>query len=356
MATNSVKARSSFEQLKDDDTKWKNSVQINNNQNRRKEELSSDLETLFGEEAGIYETLQVEKGDSIGVRDRMENHEKFMALKEKKRSEEQTWEDRKRTAKEDSLYEKWASKLEELTDEEIRGKIEAFQEKSERHESIIKQISAIETQTDSARAGTSMEKAMEERSDALDELSRTYNQNLESITGDLLVGALREDSFEENRSEVYTRADKILNKITAGRFTLLINEGEKTGFRAYDKDLSMGQDLEELSTGTRIQLLFAVRLAYIEQMEKGTALPILADELLANCDDERAGIIIETLSEISKSRQVFYFTAQGDEVSKWKEHLAKDSGASFGLHILSGSDSDNEEFPEELSKDQDQPA
>mgnify|MGYP006291912727 FL=1 len=82
----------------------------------------------------------------------------------------------------------------------------------------------------------------------------------------------------------------------------------------------MGLQVDELSTGTRIQMLMAVRLAYIETQESRYKLPILADELLANSDDQRARAIIEALVEISREgRQIFYFTAQHDEVSKWKQ-------------------------------------
>ena len=44
------------------------------------------------------------------------------------------------------------------------------------------------------------------------------------------------------------------------------------------------------------------------------------DELLANSDDNRALTIIEAVNESAKERQVFYFTAQKDEVEKFRIH------------------------------------
>ncbi|HKL72440.1 MAG TPA: hypothetical protein VJ855_07290, partial [Marinilabiliaceae bacterium] len=129
-------------------------------------------------------------------------------------------------------------------------------------------------------------------------------------------------TLNENRPEVFKRANEIFGKITLGRYKLLLNEKGDANFRAFDTVSNRGYDLTELSTGTRVQLLLSVRLAYVETVESSIKLPLLADELLANSDDERARAIIEALIEISREgRQVFYFTAQADEVDKWQAHL-----------------------------------
>jgi hypothetical protein len=75
-------------------------------------------------------------------------------------------------------------------------------------------------------------------------------------------------------------------------------------------------------------------------------LPILADELLANSDSSRAEAIIDALTEISRDgRQIFYFTAQEDEVMKWKAYLAEDEEIEVNVHILS---KDGKSFREKL--------
>jgi hypothetical protein len=66
----------------------------------------------------------------------------------------------------------------------------------------------------------------------------------------------------------------------------------------------------------------AIRLAFVENVERGPKLPILLDETLGNSDELRAGAIIDAAIEISRNgRQVFYFTAQGDEVARWQARL-----------------------------------
>ena len=62
----------------------------------------------------------------------------------------------------------------------------------------------------------------------------------------------------------------------------------------------------------------AVRIAFVEEMEQGPKLPLILDEVLGNSDEHRARAIIDATIEIGRSgRQVFYFTAQHDEVGKW---------------------------------------
>jgi len=50
----------------------------------------------------------------------------------------------------------------------------------------------------------------------------------------------------------------------------------------------------------------------------GFQLPLLMDEILGKSNDARAQTIIESVIELCKDgRQIFYFTAQHDEVGKW---------------------------------------
>src|SRR5690606_25685238 len=74
--------------------------------------------------------------------------------------------------------------------------------------------------------------------------------------------------------------------------------------------------------GTRVQLLLAVRVAFVETQEQGARLPLVFDEVLANSDDDRAQAAIEAVMALARAgRQVFYLTAQWDEVSRWQRAL-----------------------------------
>ncbi|UHQ96232.1 ATP-binding protein [Natrinema halophilum] len=137
--------------------------------------------------------------------------------------------------------------------------------------------------------------------------------------------------METSRPDVFERAREILATITRGRYRLDFNESVAE-FYAFDESKQKGLALNELSSGTRVQVLLAVRIAFVEQQEQGVRIPILLDETLANTDDRRAKTIIESTIELARNgRQVFYFTAQGDEVAKWTAALESTNGVAHEI-------------------------
>jgi uncharacterized protein YhaN len=66
---------------------------------------------------------------------------------------------------------------------------------------------------------------------------------------------------------------------------------------------------EALSEGTRDQLYLALRVAAIEDhAERAEPLPFIADDLLVNFDDARAGAALELLAKFGRSTQTILFT------------------------------------------------
>ena len=118
---------------------------------------------------------------------------------------------------------------------------------------------------------------------------------------------------EKERPAVIQRASELFHTFT-NRYDLTYADG---AFLAQDGPSRLR--LEALSDGTRVQLLLAVRLAFVE-LNESVQLPIFLDEILANADDERADAIIRTVLKIAETgRQVFYCTAQRDELARWQQ-------------------------------------
>jgi len=255
----------------------------------------------------------------------MENLGEYRSAAETYRSAGQRLNDKQMEMTGHSIYADHAAAVEAMTIDEAENERMRHEAEAAAWENRNSEIALIKAKIGEVRSGNSLEAALLEEETALEALREAYEKNLAAATGKLLTDQLRADTYGNNPSEVYVRANELFSRITSGRYELRIDERENGSFRAYDNSLGQGQELEELSTGTRIQLLLSVRLAYIEQQEEGLKLPVLADELLANCDDTRAAAIIEALIAISKEgRQVFYFTAQADEVAKWKYYLEKE--------------------------------
>ena len=145
------------------------------------------------------------------------------------------------------------------------------------------------------------------------------------------VGAIQQYVLEEaerwarekNLPEVLLRADDYFREVTGHRYQLVFSG--TSSIAARDTVLNRPFALSELSDGTRIQLKFCVRLAFLEQAEStsGYKRPLIVDEALANSDDDRIYVLIDALMRFAGDRQVIYFTAQADEVHRIQTRAAQ---------------------------------
>lgn len=192
-----------------------------------------------------------------------------------------------------------------------------------RLERINQEIGGIEEAIDSARHSTDMEARLAELADAADALRAQRTLDHDALVGSVLADFVMEHQQAELPG-VLKRARSLFARITHGRYELHVHQADPPEFRAFDTSRCEGLALDELSSGTRLQLLLAVRVAFVEQQEQGIKVPLVLDETLGNSDERRAREIIDALIEICRDgRQVFYFTAQHDEVGKWRELLRR---------------------------------
>lgn len=205
----------------------------------------------------------------------------------------------------------------------IAGELERASERLARLDEISDEASGIRARIDDAKRAHGIEDALARVDRCEQALREARERNVESAIAAVLVEHVQAATRDRHRPHVFRRAREIFTRITHGRYRLDLHDGEPPAFRALDNTTGVGHRLEELSSATRIQLLLAVRLAFVETREQGVALPILFDETLGNSDDARAAAIMEALVELAAAgRQVFYFTAQPDEVAKWRGVLA----------------------------------
>src|SRR5690606_19838647 len=111
------------------------------------------------------------------------------------------------------------------------------------------------------------------------------------------------ETRDQQLPDVFIRARQLFLRITNGAWRLDIGDGETPAFRAFHTVSGMGHALDELSTATRMQLLLAVRLAFVESQEKeqgGPRLPLLLDETLGTCDDARARAVMDSLLTLAR--------------------------------------------------------
>jgi uncharacterized protein YhaN len=197
-------------------------------------------------------------------------------------------------------------------------------EQAARLEAITEEVTALRTRIEQAKAGHDAEDALAALAQADADLATARERDLRAMVGDLIVRHVQTVTRDTHRPEVFQRSRALFAEITRGRYELTVTEGEQPAFRAIDRETGLGQSLEELSNATRVQLLLAVRVAFVETQEQGMRLPLLLDEVLGTSDDTRAQAIIDAVITLAEQgRQIFYFTAQRGEVGKWKAALAQ---------------------------------
>lgn len=123
----------------------------------------------------------------------------------------------------------------------------------------------------------------------------------------------------ESQPEVYARASRLMEIMTDGAWVGIAAEEDGT-LVAIDA-LRRRREPKFLSTGTCQQLYLALRIALLQcAPEVGSAIPVLADDILVNFDDDRRAGAVKALAELAKTRQVILFTCHKEVVDSFALH------------------------------------
>lgn len=269
---------------------------------QRQGKSASDLHQLF-------ERLKLDCGDFQTLENLQSQYKEYLELEDQKRGYEQSL----NTYPPEIIEFAASTSLDEVMDmvsdaEAELGQLEELREeygrKRERYDSLC--------------SDTKLEEALFSYEAAKEALEAQRREEVHERMVYTLFEEVKQESESIHVPQVVRHASNWLLRITANRFSLGMGNGT---FNAVDTTLGRSFSLAELSSGTRVQLLFAVRMAFLEMLESGGEyhFPVFFDELMANSDDQRSLAIAEAIVEISKDRQVFYCTAQMDEVTKLTE-------------------------------------
>ncbi len=290
--------------------------------------LDERLERLERERDEVYGRLELEPGDDAGLRalvGRLDAYRKATRERDEARGN--------RDAAAGRLPEGTAVEGRSATELEVERDLLA--ERAERHDDLFQEITRLETRIGQAKAQHELEEALADRERAEEDLRVDRRRVAAGRVAHELADWLKGQVRTRHRPEVMRRAAELFAEITRGRFRLLDPTGELPAFGAFDSAAERSRALDELSSGTRLQLLAAVRLAFIEVHERGVRPPLVLDETLANSDDASARALIEAAVDVARSgRQVFYFTAQEDEVAKWRAVLEGGDGARPDFRVI----------------------
>lgn len=221
-----------------------------------------------------------------------------------------------------------ASDLAAMRPAEIRVRLDASRAKAAGRDGVVEQIFGLDHELSQARGQTALEEAVAHEGATLDALRDARDRDDAQAAGWHVAEFIQRASRDQNRPAVFVAARTLFSQFTAGAWKLEMSGANDPSFVAVETSTDRHCTLADLSSGTRVQLLMAVRIAFIEASESGPQLPLILDETLGNADDARANAIIDATVEIARrGRQIVYFTAQNDEIAKWRGRMAQVTNA-----------------------------
>ncbi|MBR1965237.1 MAG: AAA family ATPase [Lentisphaeria bacterium] len=118
---------------------------------------------------------------------------------------------------------------------------------------------------------------------------------------------------KERQGDVMLRASELFSRITNGKYQS-VRKSISADNNLVVFDGKNDKSVDKLSSGTREQLLFVLRLALIEYIEKNApqniAMPVLMDDIFVNYDNEREQNAWDILKEFSCKRQIIFCRAK----------------------------------------------
>lgn len=190
------------------------------------------------------------------------------------------------------------------------------------------EIAEISAQVSEARRGSNVQDLIVVREKARASLLDRRDEKVYAKAGKFLIDAVEAEYEQTQMPRVFERALTHFSAFTQHNYELRLGKEAKAP-RLFAKELRSGEgrELDELSDGTRIQLLLAARIAYAEEVEQGMRLPLFFDEALDQSDPARFEAIVRSLGRVAndQDRQIFYLTSDPGDIDRIRHALAKEN-------------------------------
>jgi DNA repair protein SbcC/Rad50 len=289
-----------------------NEVQANQH---RIEELQADIARLERGRDQVFESAGVKPNDTSTLINRIEGYESWRDLEQQRRDcSLEVARLEKRLGSEKSLL----SQAHQQQREALEKLHEELAARVAQRDHINRRIAEIQTRHGELIKRRELESLTSDYETQRLALEEELDHQLNAAAASVLIEDVRAAHQADNEPAALARAGQWFEQFTRHHYRLLF-EGQS--FIALDTRDRRRRAITELSTGTRVQLLLAVRLAWIEQAEqRHEPLPVFLDEVLTTTDPDRYKAVVESVQEIARAgRQMFYMTAQTDDAQAWSE-------------------------------------
>ena len=311
-------ADASVNQLRTLNEHWKTLATDHAGVESESRRISSELGQAMEDYDDIFARLELESADMEGLRACVLRHKEFLKAQEALVEAKAVLDQMQQSVQNAPGFDAAVLLRDDLTQALAEARAQAANQ-----ETLHDQLTTIRHKINQAEAGRSLEGALAKLDARRNKLLRARDADAGKAVGHVLAQRLDEHIRRQQLPRVFDQAQKIFLDITRGQYELQFDLDGR--FRALDTRENRDLSLEQLSSATRVQLLLSVRMAFVEKQELDYRLPVTLDETLGNSDDQRASVVIKSMAKLAQNRQVFYFTAQDDEVAKWEQHCGADS-------------------------------
>ncbi|MDR9392274.1 MAG: hypothetical protein RI554_09630, partial [Trueperaceae bacterium] len=199
--------------------------------------------------------------------------------------------------------------------------------RAERADALQEEVASLDARVAAAEEGHDLTEARAAERAAVEALREARDAVTFAEAGRWWLDRVEAEHGAQATPAILAGARAAFAAFTEARYELTIDPRAEEGrrFVAFDRRDGVERTLRELSTGTRMQMLVAVRIAYARHAEAGgPALPVVLDEALTTSDAERFAAVARSLARLvrDEGRQVLYLSARAEDAAAWRAAVA----------------------------------
>lgn len=321
--TDAATVKASLNQLANRDAQLRSAISDHQVNSRQLEQAKEDRDAAENAIAQVYATAGLNAGDLHGLTIQLGLLPRYMELKtETARLESQNDLDLSELTKADEAA---LAELDELDLERLRDDLSRSAEDAD---DLRDEIADIKAAVNTAQSGHDIQDLIAARDAALTKLNESRSGVLYAQAGRFLMDGVEQEYEQTQMPRVFERARDLFSEFTHHHYELRLGSAAEVA-QLIATDLQSGEslELEQLSDGTRAQLLLAARIAFAEEVEQGRALPLFLDEALDQSDPARYEAIVRSLGRVAadQGRQIFYLTSDPADVNRIQHALAEEN-------------------------------
>lgn len=278
--------------------------------------LDTDIAARDQAREELYRTAGLEPGERRALEEQVGQLADFRNAQQRRRDlDRQSRELREALRGQDELI----RRAEAGEREALESERDRLRQQADQLEALIREYTSLETEVHQAGRERRLEQALAAEDQARAALEDRLHEQTFAEAGLFLLDDVEAEHRSEHEPEVLADARQRFQLFTHHAWSLDLDEDN---LRARDLQQDEVRDLTDLSSGTRMQLLLAVRLAWTRRLEKSREpLPLFLDEALTTSDEHRFAAVADSLNTLAaeEGRQVFYLSARRHELGLWEQ-------------------------------------